>query len=29
MYPNAKSDVLDADLKVLWAVYERAFGKRR
>lgn len=29
MYPSAKSDVLDADLKVLWAVYERAFGKRR
>ena len=29
MYPSAKTEVLDEDLAALWAVYERAFGKRR
>lgn len=29
MYPSAKTYVLDEDLAALWAVYERAFGKRR
>ena len=29
MYPSAKTEVLDEDLSALWAVYERAFGKRR